>query len=204
MKYFKYVFLFLFFVSCKKHQTKFVKSDITPSVIDSLNSEKAVEEFARKIRYPILKKFNRKTEDVSFNFLEKFELKKIKDLDRDSRFDIDSLTKIIADSLQITESFYKTDIDNNGFTDLILIGDNKGCIGSNLKPNSSRSCDFSIYSFMNFGNDSIKPILIARRLHSSLVPKISEINALPVLEIHIPAKFDWLNKKKYLQKKLFN
>jgi hypothetical protein len=49
--------------------------------------------------------------------------------------------KAMADSLGITEAFYKTDFDKNGYTDLLAIGDHN---------------EFSIFILMNYGRDSVK------------------------------------------------
>lgn len=205
MRYLLCFFLFSLFTNCKEKKSEFIKTDIIPTLIDSLNTKEQVENYIRKLRYPIIESFEYKKADLTHNFLEKFELKKINEFDRDSRFDLDSITKILADSLGISKSFYKYDIDNNGFTDLFVIGDDKGCQGGNLKPNSSRSCDFSVYSFMNFGNDSIRPIdLIVRELHNSIVPNISIKYGAPILEIYKPAEYNWIEKRKITENKVID
>lgn len=51
------------------------------------------------------------------------------------------LYKRTADSLGVTKAYYKTDFDQNGFTDLLVMG---------------KSYDFTLYMVMNFGNDSLQ------------------------------------------------
>lgn len=55
--------------------------------------------------------------------------------------------KKVADSLGITKSFYKSDFDNNGYTDLLVIGEFWG---------------INIVIVMNFGNDTFKLIRYSR------------------------------------------
>ena len=198
MRYLSYFLFLLLFTDCKKEKSEFIKAKIIYSTIDSLNSEQSVEQFVRQFRVPVIKSFQKENEDSIHNFLKEFELKKINEFDRDSRFDIDSITKRISDSLNITESYYKKDIDNNGYTDLIVIGDNKGCGSFRVRDiTSQRSCDYSVYCLMNYGNDSINPIdLIARPLDNSIVPKFTIKYNQPILEIHKPAEYHWIEKRK--------
>ncbi|MFT3796481.1 hypothetical protein [Flavobacterium sp.] len=101
----------------------------------------------------------------------------------------DSIGKIIADSLGINKNFYKADFDNNGYTDLLIIGDNHTCWGTN------GSCDFSSFVLMNFEKDSINAIDIKNNHHSFIVPRIIYENKQPFLEINIPAILHWRTKK---------
>ncbi|MBU2929623.1 hypothetical protein [Winogradskyella psychrotolerans] len=193
MRYLLSFFLFLVFLNCQKKDNKpeFIKAKIISSKIDSLNSKEKVEEYIRGLSFPIIENFELQKLDLTHNFLEKFELKKIADFNRE----FDSITKIIADSLNISKSFYLMDIDNNGFTDLIIIGDDKGCNGGH--DGFDQSCDFSAYCFMNFGNNNIKPIdlILENSVHKSIVPKFSKNKGLPLLEIHEPAEFNWKKEK---------
>lgn len=205
MKLLKYIFLAFIITACKNEKKLFVKNALMPSKIDSLHSEESVEQYVRKFREPVIKKFEKGNADLIHNFLKNFELKRISEFDRNSTFDIDSITKRIADSLNVYDSYYKKDIDNNGFTDLLIIGDNKGCFGGGMTPESKRSCDFSVYALMNFGNDSIVPIdLIVRDLNNSIVPKLTNINNEPVLELHKPGAFHWIEKRKITENSKIN
>ena len=74
------------------------------SKIDSLSAEADVEK--------IIHSFNKD--------YQKFELKPISEVGSD--YSASGISKRFADSLGIDKSFYKTDFDNNGFTDLLVIG----------------------------------------------------------------------------------
>ncbi len=158
--------------------TALIKTKITATKIDSLETEADIQTFVQKLKYPFFRYREHDDSIKIYKSLEKFELKKIKDFDRYHDKDYDSLTKAIADSIGINKSFYKADIDNNGFTDLLIIGDDKSCSGGTLEPNTTRSCDYSVYALMNFGNDSINPVNLINRdfLRDAIVPKITQIN----------------------------
>lgn len=191
MNYLKFIFLLLFITSCNNDKIPYKKAELTQSKIDSLLYKVQVEDFVRKLKYPALKNYELNKSITKHNLLKEFKLKPINEFDRDSRFDIDSFTKIIADSLNISKSFYKADFDNNGLTDLLIIGDNQCVSGGN------GSYDFSIFSFMNFGKDSIIPInLIKTEDYSSFVPKITNNRNEPILQIHLPGRYHWFDKFK--------
>lgn len=198
MRYFL-IFLLIFCLACNEQKANFVQAEAIPSKIDSLETEAEIQFFVQKLQYPYYR-FRDHDDSIKIHkTFEKFELKKIKDFDRDHRKDIDSLTKILADSLGVTNSFYKADIDNNGFTDLIIIGDDKGCTGAvPFEPNSTRSCDFSVYALMNFGNDSINPINLMKGDFSgdAVVPKLYERNGKISLKIYEAPKYSWFENEK--------
>lgn len=130
-----------------------------------------------------------------------FELKEINSFDRNCKSDStdrDFLSKKIADSLEIDMSYYKSDFDNNGFTDLLIIGDRHNC-GKGCKDSDWISCDFSVFALMSFQSDSIKPIdlnSISKSL--SLVPNIIESNRYPFIELYKPE--DYIIKNGELKK----
>lgn len=101
-----------------------------PSKIDSINDGKDVEQLIRRF---------------GENY-EKFSLKPIGTFQ--ASYGRDSQCKQIADSLKITKSFYKADLDNNGYTDLLAIGD---------------YYDFVIFVVLNYGNDSLVLNRLTRR-----------------------------------------
>lgn len=110
------------------------------SKIDSLNSDADVEK--------LIHSFNEtyrafKLKPVSgFNF----------------RFSSNGPCKEVADFLGITKSFYKADFDNNGYSDLLAIGD---------------YYDFQIFVVMNYGRDSLKLNRLTRRsFQECTFPKI--------------------------------
>ncbi|WP_397362173.1 DUF6438 domain-containing protein [Olleya sp. R77988] len=205
MKLLKWCLFLLIITACNNHKTDFVKAEVISTIIDSLNSKNDIEQFVRGLDYPVNKFRESKDSIYIHKILSKFELNKIKDFNRDDRFDTDSITKRIADSINVTESFYKADLDNNGFTDLIIIGDNKGCQGGALVNGEYNSCNFSTYALMNFGNDSINPISLIsegkRRI--SIVPKIVNNNKGIFLEIHEPGTYNWIEKQKISKNKSY-
>lgn len=106
---------------------------------------------------------------------ERFKLKKLSEFESSS--DENNLCKKIADSLQITDSFYKSDFDNNGFTDILVIGE---------------YYEFNIFVVMNYGKDSLKLNRLTRRSFQDCVfPKISNdsiINYYYLTEPHWNSK----------------
>ena len=175
VKIIQFIILLFFLYACnneqKKGRTKSIaESNIELSKIDSLKTNNDVQNFIRKsnARY------------------EEFELKRIQDFDRD--YKTDSITKIIANKLGITSSYYTTDFDHNRYTDLLVIGDNKDCWGK-------KSCSFNSMVIMNFGNDSLKFINIVRDRHTSIVPTIEKRKDETILIINNPDQISWKNEK---------
>ncbi|WCO03617.1 DUF6438 domain-containing protein [Psychroserpens ponticola] len=179
-----------------------MKAEIISSRIDSLNSQDEVQAFVNKLNYPF---FERKISEDSvriYRKFEEFELKKINEFNRDCRFDVDSLTKKVADSLKINKSFYKSDFDNNGFTDLLIIGDRHNCMAM-ADCDGYISCDFSVYSLMNYGNDSINSIdLNFITMSESLVPKILNDENGSRIELHRPISYKIVHGEKVTIKKI--
>ncbi len=190
-------------MNCQKkdYKPEFIKAEIIPSKIDSLNSEKEVQAFVNQLKHPFYEQKLSQDSVIIYRKFEEFELKKISEFKRSCEYDEDSITKKIADSLKINDTYYKADFDNNGYTDLLIIGDNHNCASTrgcetcdecdgpkNLK---YISCDFSIYSLMNFENDSINDInlnFITKNL--SLVPKIIETQNGSFIELHTPKEYN--------------
>ena len=199
MRYLTTFLLFLMLVNCQKKDNKpeFIKAEIISSKIDSLNSEQAVQVFVNQLKHPFFEQKITKDSILVYRKFKDFELKQISEFKRDCRFDEDTLTKKVADSLKIDKSFYKSDFDNNGFTDLLIIGDAHTCFGmAGCKEMESISCDFSVYSLMNFGNDSINSIdlnFITQNL--SLVPKIIDSEIGSFIELHKPKDYNPENRK---------
>jgi hypothetical protein len=111
------------------------------SKIDRLNSKSEIES--------LIHSFDKK--------YEKFTLKPIAEFKDD--YGNTPFCKRIADSLKITQSFYKADFDKNGFTDLLAIGD---------------YYDFTIFIVMNYKNDSITINRLTRRsFQECAFPKIT-------------------------------
>ncbi|WP_379965433.1 DUF6438 domain-containing protein [Epilithonimonas sp. UC225_85] len=126
------------------------------SKIDSINTEKEVENLIHTL-------------DKDYK---DFKIKKIADFKEEHGEN--KFCKNIADSLKIDKSFYKADFDNNGYTDILAIGD---------------YYDFKIFVLMNYGNDSLKINRLTRRsFQNCTFPKIindSIINYYYFSEPHI-------------------
>lgn len=165
----KFLILFLgcIIVSCQniKSEDTFSKAKLIPSKIDSLKSRFEVENLIRNC-------------DSNYK---KFELKRIEELDRD--YERDSLTKLLAKKLKVNSSFFKADFDNNGLTDLLVIGDNKKCYYGF----ENKSCDFNSLVLLNFKGGNYKISNVERTsFNYSFVPKIEYINNNVVLVIYNP------------------
>ena len=121
------------------------------SKIDRLNDEEDVEKFLLSLDRRLFRDFD---------------LWRISDLPAFEEYD---MAKKIADSLKIAGSFYKADLDNNGFTDLVVTG---------LQPY------YRCYVIMNFG-DNYKITGLSEKLASNwVVPEISKFNNENVLNIY--------------------
>lgn len=136
MKLIKICFLLLILVTCKKN-SEFLQTPIIQSVVDKLKTKLEIEQFIQKI-------------DTNYK---NFELKALQDFNRS--FDNDSVNRILADSLKIASYYTKADFDNNGYSDLLAIGDNHTCYSD-----SEESCSFSPIVVMNYPNRKNKIIPI--------------------------------------------
>lgn len=182
MKMLNCLIAFLLIASCqqKESEATIKKTPLIHSKIDSLNTEAEVQQFIRET-------------DTNYK---KFELRKIADFNRryGRSTDHDSLIKILARKLKIDKSYYKADFDNNGFTDLVAIGDNYKCTTWD-KNEQSVSCDFSVFALMNFGKDSILIKTLQSDYDRPLVPKITQVDCIPFLSVNT-IKYDYDKKKK--------
>jgi len=117
----------------------------TLSKIDSTNSKEEIEKFIHSLDKRKL------YEDFVLQGINEFE---------NHGFHNHEYCKKIADSLNITESIYKTDFDNNGLTDLLAIG-------------LEGFDDFCILVVMNYGQGSFKINILTRRFFQKCTfPKI--------------------------------
>ena len=129
------------------------------SKIDSLNSNAAVEKLIRSF-------------DKDY---QRFSLKPITEFN--GRFGTNDLCKNIADSLKITQSFYKADFDKNGYTDLLAIGE---------------YYDFHLFVVMNYGHDSLQLNNLTRRTFQYCTfPKILNDT---IIRYYYMSPSDWRRK----------
>lgn len=170
-----FVFLFVF-ASCK-NKTEFIKAQSIQSEIDNLNSKSEIETFIQK-------------SDTNYK---SYELKNIQDFNRSHGRD--SINKILANKLNVKTNYEKVDFDNNGYTDLLAIGDNNTCYGE-----GGKSCSFSPIVLMNYGKNKTKIFAIDLDWGRAIVPKVEFINSQPFLVIYQPKIIDW-NKKTYSESK---
>lgn len=176
MKIIKLFLILLVFSSCK-NEAEFVKTKPVFSELDNLKTKSEVEKFIQK-------------SDTNYR---KFELKNIQDFNRRSSHD--SINRILANSLDVRTNFTKADFDNNGYTDLLAIGDNHDCISFN--PNfegTVESCSFSPIVLMNYGDNKTKVLRIDKEWGESMVPIVEYANAHPLLVIYKQKLKDWKNK----------
>lgn len=182
MKLLQILLVLLVCISCKKEveSTKpFVKTKTVITEIDKLVSEKEIENFIQK-------------KDTNYK---KFELRKIQDFKRGNQ---DSINKILAKKVKANQSFTKADFDNNGYTDLLAIGDNHKAItyGENEE---EISFDFTAIVLMNFNNE-YKIIDITKRGFDPIVPKVEYVNNEAFLAVY-SSKPQLPNFKKFKESK---
>lgn len=143
-------------LSCGKEsgKTKF------PSRIDSLTTEKEVKDLL-----------------VSLDSnLRNYEIKPIQDFKRNW---LDSINGRLAERYSAHESFVKNDLDQNGYTDLLVIGDGHYCQGTD------GSCSFTPLLLMNFGT-SIEILTVSKSSHpyERFVPVFRRSGDVLVLRVY--------------------
>lgn len=154
---------FLFVLSCsKEHQT------LHKTEIDGLKSDQEVQAFIRKT-------------DSAFK---NYEVKKIADFTTNDIVFFEN--KKLAEKLNVNESFYKTDFDNNGYTDLLILGDNHTCFEA-----ANQSCSYTPIALMNFGNNNYEIVRFTQGFNDIITPKIKKINSKYLLQIYRPVLKDW-------------
>ena len=149
---------FLNFVSTAQTETK--------SEIDNLKTENEVENF--------IKSFEKKRYD-------NFSISSIQGI-KNRYGEKNNFCEEIADSLNITKSFYKADFDKNGLTDILVIGN---------------YYDFNIFIAMDFGKDSLKLNRLTRSsFQNCVVPEISKKGNKTVINYYYKEQPNWTDKEK--------
>lgn len=147
--------LILLCTGCKKDGVVSVR----PTKIDSLQTDQQVKDFLVSID-PALKNY---------------QIMSLTDFKRNK---LDSLNGEHAKKRNALEHFVKTDLDQNRYTDLLVIGDDHSCLGN------GGSCSFSPLLLMNFGKRiEIQPIMKGIS-YSRIVPVFGEIDGVPVLTVY--------------------
>jgi hypothetical protein len=169
MKNILFVLVILFAISCKKEEA-FTRAAHIPSKIDNLNTEDEIEAYIRKL-------------DTN---LRDFYLVDYKRIMTFKPTYVDSLNRIYAKQLGINKTFYKTDFNNDGLTDLLLIG---GWKNGNVKP-KDQLYQFNSQIVINGGEGKSTTYSIARDYNFAFVPQILYTDSLPLLVLHHSQNFD--------------
>lgn len=136
--------------------THMLSAQIHPSKIDTILTDQEIEK--------VINSF--------FPGNEYFKLQKINTIQ--NKYGDTSFCRRIADSLGITESFYKADLDKNGYTDLLAIG------GFN---------NFNIFVVMNYGGDSLALTRLTRdHFQECSFPKIIRDTVIRYYNMHYPGR----------------
>lgn len=180
MKTLNLLLFLIFFASCKQEKEtdriekntdkKGLATARISSEIDDLKTKEAIENFIRK----------------SDTLYKKYELKRLQDFDRNHSYD--SINKILANKLNAKKYFEKADFDNNGYTDLMAIGDDHTCSAD------GKSCSFSPILLMNFGKNNTKIFQLNLEWGQTLVPMVEYEGEKPLLAIYRQKLTDWENK----------
>lgn len=170
MKYLAILFLVFLIVSCDK-TSEFTKSEYKPSKIDSLKTNREIEHFIGE----------------HDSLYRKFTLKKVQDIECNG---CDTVLKNLANKLEVNYSWLKADLDNNGYTDLLVTGVNKTYTSDNTPTDLlvEYSREFNALVLMNFGADSVKLYDVTDGRYYGMVPKIEFIKKQPFLVVYKPAK----------------
>lgn len=121
------------------------------------------------------------TQDSSYN---EFEIKPIQDFN--SKYFRNEINKNLAKKLKVNQAIYKTDFDNNGNEDLLVIGDPKWCIGEN-----NESCSFNALVILNHNHKDAKVISLSTNNTDYFVPKIEYLKGKPLIAIYKNEILDW-------------
>ncbi len=167
--------LSVFILVCCGKEAKFTKAELKQTEIDSLQTNAQIEQYISKC-------------DTLYR---KFMLKRIQDIACNS---CDSTLKSLANRLKVNYSYIKADLDNNGYTDLVVTGTNRTYTSANTHPDMlvAWSRDFNAFVLMNFGPGNVKLHDLTDGLWLGLVPKVETINGRPTLVVYKPKVKKWL------------
>lgn len=173
MRYILILFLLALYVSCNKNEKvvdkRFVKTKIKLSEIDSLRTDADIEKYIGK-------------KDTLYKI---FKLKNIQSINSKHLKKYDSLNKILANKINVKYSYVKADFDNNGYTDLLAIGDND--TNDSNKPSNLDipfTKDFNAIVLMNFSSKKTKLYDLDKDLFYPIVPKVEYINSQPFITVY--------------------
>lgn len=169
MKTIYILLLLLLSISCH-NSPDFVKAPLRLSAIDSLQTKEEIEQLI----------------GATDTLYKKFKLQRIQDFTTD--FFNNEAIKKVAQREKIDFDYAKADFDNNGLTDLLVIGTNKTLTLANnqLNPKVELSKENNTLVLMNFGNANYKLIDISEDKFYFVVPQIMLVNDQPFLKINKP------------------
>lgn len=165
------VILLFFLVNCEKYKPLY------SSEIDDLQTVEEVQSVIRKT-------------DTLFK---KYEIKKIGDFKRSDNISFIENQKL-AKKFDVDKAFYKTDFDGNGFTDLLVTGDQHTCFTTAYGQDEDESCSYNPIVLLNFGRGSYRIIDISQGIDDCLTPKIKKVNNRTILSVYKPVVKDWEKK----------
>jgi len=171
MKNLPFILLILFFISCK-NEKEFTKAIHVPSIIDNLKTVTEIQDYIRTL-------------DSSLNNYYLADYSRIVTF----RYPyIDSINRNYAKQMGIDKTFYKTDFNNDGYTDLLLIG---GWLSDNIRnvPHND-FYQFNSQIVINGGTEKSKTYSIALDYNDSFVPQIVKTDSIPYLILHYPQKLN--------------
>jgi Domain of unknown function (DUF6438) len=168
MKKYFLILIFIGLASCKKDG--FVKAQHIPSKLDSL-ADAGIEGLVHAA-------------DTNYRF---FKLKPFRDYQGSGSYGTDSVLMQAAKRYNLNKSIYRADFDNNGYDDVLALGDMHWC-------NDTAFCSAITFVLMNFGKDSINvfPLYNEAYVRSPEFPQIiTSKGTIPLIVAH---KFDFKRK----------
>lgn len=161
------ILIFIGFTSCKK-DSQFVKVAHIPSKLDSLNEQITIQDYIHTI-------------DSNYNYFVFKPLSQFKG--RLENHVLDSTVRAIAYRKKIDKIYYKADFDNNGYTDMLVIGDHDYC-------KQDLTCHYATAVLMNFGKDSIRISNLVKSLsfYDVPVPEIIYTDSVPLIKLYTKYK----------------
>lgn len=168
MKHLAFMLLAIFlslnlFTSCKKNQI--TRAELIPSRVDSINTAEEVKSILVRA-------------DTNMRSYHVGRISKMKAVIDDPR---DSMIKQLAIEKHVYKSFYKSDLDHNGYTDLLVMGG---------WPTESSDQEKRYWIFpivlMNFGKDSLNIVSLEKEDSSAFLPMLSRFGTTNGITLYKP------------------
>lgn len=172
MKFLRIVLVVFVFSSCNK-KAEFVKAEIKLSEIDSLKTDEAIEGLIGNVD----------------SLYKKIELRRIQDFQFDyGNVSKDSIFKCLAKREGVGFKFQRADFDNNGFTDLLVVANNKTYTAENTTVDMEVefSEEYNTVVLMNFGNNKYKLFDVSEEKYYWVIPKVVIEDSQAFLKVYKP------------------